>query len=288
MSHSLFRISVLILAVAVTACSSSTDSAEEGMVFFEGGSIMVGANDMQPNEYPEHQVKVDAFYISKSPVTVAEFRQFVKETGYVTKAEKFGNSGVFDVKTGEWNLVDGATWRYPFGKDEPEAKQDHPVTQVSWDDARAYCKWAGVRLPTEKEWEFAAKSGTDSGERFSWGNKLVTEAGFRANVWQGKFPDSMRVEDGYQYTSPVGAFGETKVGLTDMGGNVWEWTSSTYDLYKGNPYKINKDPKKKVIKGGSFLCDSTVCYGYRVAARNFNSRESATVNMGFRTAKDAR
>jgi sulfatase modifying factor 1 len=244
----------------------------------------MGADNTQPNEYPTHQVTVEAFYLGKSPVTVADFRTFVEETGYKTDAEKFSNSGVFDVQTGTWNLIDGANWRYPFGENEEKAKDNHPVTQVSWDDARAYCKWAGVRLPTEAEWEYAAK---DTENKFSWGNKLVTNAGFKANVWQGKFPDSMRVEDGYQYTSPVGAFGATKAGLTDMGGNVWEWTSSMYDLYQDNPYSFQPDEKKKVIRGGSFLCDSTVCFGYRVSARNFNSRESATVNMGFRTALNA-
>lgn len=269
----------------VTAGCGTDQPAHSDLVFFKGGSVTVGANDMQPNEYPAHTVSVEPFYLSKSPVTVAEFRKFVEATGYTTDAEQFGNSAVFDVQTGQWKLVDGANWRYPFGPAGQKAPPDHPVTQVSWNDARAYCEWAEVRLPTEAEWEYAARGGKNEGARFSWGNQLVTDARFQANVWQGKFPDSIAVEDGYLYTSPVGAFGETPGGLTDMGGNVWEWTADTYHLYEGNPYSFSPDPDKKVIKGGSFLCDSTVCFGYRVAARNFNARASATVNMGFRTAR---
>lgn len=280
------NIYIVITFLIFGACSTKTPKKPEGMVKFEGGTITIGANNTRPNEYPAHKVRVEPFYISKSPVTVAEFREFVKETDYVTDAEKFGNSGVFDVERGTWNLVEGANWKYPFGKGTKPAADDHPVTQVSWNDARAYCEWAGVRLPTEKEWEFAAKGGKDTRNRFSWGNELLTKAGYQANVWQGSFPDSMRVEDGYKYTSPVGVFGTTEAGLTDMGGNVWEWTSDTYDLYEGNTYPFQKNVTNKVIRGGSFLCDSTVCFGYRVTARNTNSRESATVNTGFRTAMD--
>ena len=266
---------------------TANEMPEKEMVYFEGGPISVGSEEGEMNEYPVHRVSVDPFYISEDLVTVAEFREFVESAGYVTEAEKFGNSGVFDVETGTWSLVEGADWREPFGPDGEAAKDDHPVTQVSWNDAAAYCKWAGARLPTEMEWEYAAKGGKDSDNRFSWGNELVSQAGFKANVWQGQFPDSASVEDGYLYTSPVGQFGETGDGLSDMGGNVWEWTGDTYRLYEGNRYKIKVDENKKVIRGGSFLCDSTVCFSYRVSARSFNTRESATFHMGFRIAKDA-
>lgn len=282
------RLSILLLTILgfITACSTQ-DQADTEMVYFEGGSVSVGSENGQMNEYPVHQASVDPFYISKNPVTVAEFREFVEATGYQTDAERFGNSGVFDVETGTWSLVEGASWKKPFGPQGELAKDDHPVTHVSWNDARAYCAWAGLRLPTEMEWEYAAKGGKDSDDRFSWGNKLVSNAGYGANVWQGHFPDSVSVEDGYLYTSPVGAFGQTKAGLSDMGGNVWEWTQDTYRLYDGNPYDLIVDSKKKVIRGGSFLCDSTVCFSYRVSARSFNTRESATFHMGFRTAKSA-
>lgn len=257
------------------------------MVYFEEGTVNVGSEEGEMNEYPVHKVKVEPFYISKDLVTVAEFREFVRATGYLTEAEKFGNSGVFDVETGTWSLVEGADWRHPFGPDGKAAKDDHPVTQVSWNDAVAYCDWAGVRLPTEMEWEYAAKDGKDSDNLFSWGNKLIHQSDFKANVWQGHFPDSVRVEDGYLYTSPVGEFGKTQKGLSDMGGNVWEWTHDTYRLYEGNPYQVPLDENRKVIRGGSFLCDSSVCFGYRITARSFNTRESATFHMGFRIAKGA-
>lgn len=276
----------LLFILLLLGCSDN-DMPASKMVYFEGETITVGSEEGEMNESPVHQVSVDPFYISENLVTVAEFREFVEATGYVTEAEKFGNSGVFDVETGTWSLVEGANWRQPFGPDGESAKDDHPVTQVSWNDAIAYCEWAGVRLPTEMEWEFAAKGGKDSNNRFSWGDELVSQTGFEANVWQGKFPDSLSVEDGYLYTSPVGVYGKTEAGLTDMGGNVWEWTSDTYRLYEGNRYRIPMDENKKVIRGGSFLCDSTVCFSYRVSARSFNTRESATFHMGFRTARDA-
>lgn len=276
----------LIFILLLMGCTGN-ETPDKEMVYFEGGTITVGSEEGEMNESPVHQVSVDPFYISENLVTVAEFREFVEATGYVTEAEKFGNSGVFDVETGNWSLVEGADWKQPFGPDGKVAKDDHPVTQVSWNDAVAYCEWAGVRLPTEMEWEFAAKGGNDSNNRFSWGNELVSKAGFEANVWQGKFPDSVSVEDGYLYTSPVGVYGKTEAGLTDMGGNVWEWTSDTYRLYEGNRYRVPLDENKKVIRGGSFLCDETVCFSYRVSARSFNTRESATFHMGFRIAKDA-
>lgn len=287
MKMNIRRYILSLTALLVAAACGRPAEPPADMVFFEGGTMTMGADDTQPNEYPAHPVTVSSFYLSGSPVTVAEFRTFAEETGYVTDAERFGNSAVFDVESGTWSLVEGADWRRPLGPGGPAAKDNHPVTQVSWNDARAYCEWAGVRLPTEAEWAFAARQGNKSGDRFSWGDELVQNAAYKANVWQGRFPDSVAVEDGYLYTSPVGAFGTTGAGLTDMGGNVWEWTQSTYKLYPGNPYPFAEDPKNKVIRGGSFLCDSTVCFGYRVTARNFNSRESATVNMGFRTARSA-
>ena len=275
------------LLVVASLWLASCSGTPKDMVYFSGGKITIGSNEGEMNEYPEHQAQVKGFYISKHPVTVAEFQEFVEATGYITQAEKFGNSGVFNIDSGKWSLVEGANWRYPLGENGPKAKPDHPVTQVSWKDAKAYCKWAGKRLPTEEEWEFAARNGGASSSRYSWGNKLVSHGEYRANVWQGHFPDSASVEDGHLYTSPVGAYGQTESGLTDMGGNVWEWSATTYHLYKGNPKAVYRDPNKKVVRGGSFLCDSTVCHGYRVSARSFNTKGSATINTGFRTAMTA-
>lgn len=283
----LFCILILVV-VAGGGCSKEVPDPPEGMVYMTGGLVTIGTDDGPMNEGPSYNTIVDPFYIDREPVTVAEFREFINNTGYQTEAEQFGNSAVFDIESGKWKLVEGADWEHPLGEDGPRAKPDHPVTQVSWKDARTYCRWAGRRLPTEEEWEFAARSGAASGDHFSWGNELMENDRYKANVWQGHFPDSMTVKDGYAYTSPVGAFGYTSSGLADMGGNVWEWTSDTYRLYEGNKFRVPDNKKLKVIRGGSFLCDSTVCFGYRVTAREFNSLESAAFHLGFRTVKNAK
>lgn len=271
---------------AASACDRERPGPPDGMVYLPGGTVTIGTDSGPMNERPAYQAAIQPFYIDKEPVTVGEFRRFAAETGYVTEAERFGNSAVFDVKTGEWILVEGASWKYPRGEGGPKAEDDHPATHISWNDARAYCAWAGARLPTEEEWEYAAKFAGAGETRFSWGNDLIEQNTYKANVWQGHFPDSVRVDDGYLYTSPVGAFGENAAGLSDMGGNVWEWTSDTYNLYEGNRFRVPADEKLKVIRGGSFLCDSTVCFGYRVTARNYNSRESAAFHLGFRTVRE--
>ncbi len=279
---------LVVLFGGFLACTQTPQNeSPKGMVYFEGGKIMIGSDDALPNEAPSFETKVSPFFIDKSPVTVAEFRAFVEETGYQTEAEEFGNSIVMNIKTGRWVLAEGANWKTPFGIGGPQAKDDHPVTQVSWNDAQAYSAWVGRRLPTEIEWEYAAKSGKNSGNKFSWGNELVENASYKANVWQGNFPIKNTEEDGFLYTSPVGEFGQNEAGVTDMGGNVWEWTSTNYGLYEGNIQSFNQNDDNKVIRGGSFLCHKEVCYGYRITARQFNSRESATFHMGFRTARSA-
>jgi sulfatase modifying factor 1 len=278
---------ILVIAGGVAGCMEQSADITDGMIRFAGGPFVVGTNSGQPNEGPAFETTVAPFFLDEHPVTVAEFRKFVKATGYVTEAEKFGNSGVFSVERGQWYLQDGATWEFPLGPGGPMASENHPVTQVSWNDAREYCRWAGKRLPTEVEWECAAASGLLQKSKYSWGDQLVLNNRFMANVWQGRFPDSASVQDGFLFTSPVGYYGKTASGLTDMGGNVWEWCSDTYAPYPGNAMPDSIDPEYKVIRGGSFLCDEKVCHGYRVTARGRNSRESATFHMGFRTAKDA-
>jgi formylglycine-generating enzyme len=280
----------IVFLLIFTSCNEHGDIRQppEGMVYFIGGEITIGADNTISNEGPAFRATVGPFFIDIHPVTVAQFNIFVQETGYVTDAERFGNSAVVNMKNGEWELIDGACWKYPFGRDGPPAPDDHPVTQVSWNDANTYARWTGRRLPTEIEWEYAAKSGKGNNDRYSWGNSLVKNGTYMANVWQGNFPDVNTLEDGFEYTSPVGAFGKTEAGLTDMGGNVWEWTADTYRLYEGNPYQFQENPASKVIRGGSFLCHKSVCWGYRTSARQFNSRESATFHMGFRTVKDVR
>lgn len=260
----------------------------KGMVYFDGGTITIGSEDGLPNEAPVFQARVSPFFIDKHPVTVEQFREFVKSTGYQTDAEKFGNSALFNFRTYTYELVDSVNWRHPLGKNASHAKDNHPVTHVSWNDARAYASWAGKRLPTEEEWEYAARGGKSSPERYSWGGQLADKEGkFHANVWQGTFPYLNTESDGYRFTSPVGEFGIISCGLSDMGGNVWEWCRDTYRLYEGNEQHFIVKDNLKTIRGGSFMCDSLVCHGYRVSARQYTSRETSNFHLGFRCAMDA-
>jgi len=255
-----------------------------GMVYFEGGSFMMGNNQGAPDQQPAHEQQVQPFYLDKHPVTVAEFRRFVEETGYSTDADSYGNAGVFLFDQGRWNLVDGANWEYPLGPSGPEAKDHHPVTQVSWRDARAYCKWAGKQLPTEKQWEYAAKNGGEMQERYPWGSNTVQADGqYQANVWQGNIQNS-KVADGFKLTSPVGHYGAHPSGLTDMAGNVWEWCRDLYHSYPGSQASIRENPKVRVIRGGSFFYDQAGADSYSVTYRSKNTTETSLFNLGFRCA----
>jgi sulfatase modifying factor 1 len=260
--------------------------SENEMIYFEGGTFLMGSNNGLPQESPVHQVTIKSFYIDKTPVTVAQFREFISKTGYKTEAEKFGDSGVYNMNTQNWELLRGATWSKPYGPSGPDAEKNHPVTHVSWNDAVAFAKWAGKRLPTEAEWEFAARSGRNSGNKFSWGNKLEVNGKYFANTWQGT-QQAPQTKDGYLYTSPVGVFGENEAGLTDMGGNVWQWCADTYKAYPGSPATIREDPNLKVIRGGSFFFDQYGEDSFSVSGRSVNSHETSLFNTGFRCAKDA-
>ena len=303
-----------LLFLLLIACTAPDPTPPEGMVYFEGGKATIGATDGLPNERPVFTTQVGDFYLDAHPVTVGEFRKFVEATGYQTEAEGYGDAGVFnvdklqqlvqdagyqvatmeklsyqgmyDLQSRGWELVPGAYWEYPLGPDYPKALDDHPVTQVSWNDAVAYAKWAGKRLPTEAEWEYAARSGTNATQQYSWGNELAPDGVFKANVWEGNFPIANNQADEYYYTSPVGAFGITDCGLSDMGGNVWEWCSDSYRPYVGNTDPFEFSETNKVIRGGSFLCDKSFCHGYRVSARTFCSAETALFHQGFRCARD--
>jgi sulfatase modifying factor 1 len=258
------------------------------MVYFAGGRTRIGSDDGEPAERPVFYADVAPFLLDVHPVTVAEFGRFVDATGYLTQAERLGSSGVFDVKTGAWGLVDGASWRRPLGPSAPPAPDDHPVTQVSWNDAVAYCRWAGKRLPTEVEWEHAARNGRNDGYRYAWGNELVVDGRYMANTWQGEFPHRNTVADDWLHTSPVGAFGRTPAGLTDMGGNVWQWCEDWFRPYAERDQPFTPDATSmKVLRGGSFLCDPKVCHGFRVSARGHSTPETGLVHVGFRCARDA-
>lgn len=256
------------------------------MVYMPSGSVIIGSEKGLYNEAPVFETEVEAFFIDKHPVTVAQFREFVQATEYVTQAERFGNSALFNYDILQYELIDSVNWEYPLGRDKPKAPDDHPVTHVSWNDANAYAKWQGKRLPSEIEWEYAARNAGKTNTQYSWGQRLVDNKGnYLANTWQGGFPINNTLADGYATTSPVGLFGITVCGLTDMGGNVWEWCNDTYNLYEGNSTFYTVDPEAKVIRGGSFMCDSLVCHGYRVSARQFTTSETSNFHMGFRCAK---
>lgn len=261
----------------------------DGMVFIEGGEFMMGTDGGMRNEEPSHSVRVSPFYMDKYEVTVGEFEKFVNETKYATEAERFGWSAVFDVGTGKWSGTKGAYWRNPDG-DGKRPSADEPVTQISWNDANAFAAWAGKRLPTEAEWEFAARGGL-IGKEYAWGDELRPDGSPAANWWQGSFPDNNTAEDGFVKRAPVGNFAANGYGLFDMGGNVWEWVADRYSetYYRNSPDTDPAGPNlgaERVLRGGSWMCSETFCSNYRVAARSYATPDSAMNNTGFRCVKD--
>jgi len=267
--------------------STGAPQPPPGMVYVPGGRTHIGAEDGTPAERPVFVADVQPFFLDIHPVTVAEFRRFADATGYVSEAEKLGDAGVLDFDTGQWRLVTGAHWRLPAGPGAPPAPDDHPVTQVSWNDASAYARWAGKRLPTEVEWEHAARGARDAPDRYSWGgDALIVDGRHRTNTWQGG-PERQGAGDGFVVTSPVGWFGATPLGLTDMGGNVWQWCEDWYRSYadRSKPFTAGQDAEK-VQRGGSFLCHREFCHGYRVSARSHSTPDTALFHTGFRCARD--
>ncbi len=259
----------------------------EGMIFIPGGWVEMGSHQGLPREQPVTPRQVQSFFMDISPVTVGEFRRFVNATNYVTDSEKFGDSGVFDKVQKTWILVPGAYWEYPLGPDGSKTPDNHPVTQVSWRDVQEYCKWAGKRLPLEAEWEHAARSAQNKRERYPWGTDLVVSNEYKANTWQGYFPQVNTVADGYEYTSPVGAFGKSPLGLMDMSGNVWEWCEEWYLPYGTDQSDFQPTQEsEKVIRGGSFMCDPSYCHGYRVSGRSGTTPETGLFHVGFRCVKN--
>ena len=258
-----------------------------GMVYVPGGETKIGSEDGTLQENPTFWVRVSPFLMDEHLVTVGDFRKFIQATYYITEADKFGDAGVFDENTKAWTLVKGANWEFPQGKNKPAAPENHPVTQVSWNDAMAYSKWAGKRLPTEIEWEHAARNAKNDRNIYPFGNEIIKDGKYKANVWQGTFPEKNKVLDGFATTSPVGYFGKTPLGLSDMTGNVWEWCADWKMSYEEMAAgKSPAETQEKAQRGGSFLCEPSWCHGYRVSGRSFSTPETALMHVGFRCVKD--
>ncbi|HVV51726.1 MAG TPA: formylglycine-generating enzyme family protein [Polyangia bacterium] len=309
-----------------TLSPSKTARAERlGMAWIPGGTFTMGSNDHYREEAPAHAETIEGFWIDRWPVTNALFRRFVEETGYLTQAEIAPDAAqypgadpallvpasvVFVKPAGRvdlrdvlnwWAFVPGADWRHPTGPGSSlDGLDEHPVVHVGIEDAAAYAGWAGKALPTEAEWEFAARGGLD-GATYAWGDELEPDGKPMANTWQGQFPYENLLADGYETTSPVGAFPPNGWGLYDMIGNVWEWTADWYAPSHREPEgsccgggdgrtarERSYDPTvplpipRKVIKGGSFLCAPNYCRRYRPAARMAQAIDTATCHLGFR------
>ena len=269
--------------VAAPVATQASEVSTENMVFFKGGTIRIGTDNGIPNEGPSFETQVAPFHLDKNLVSVADFRKFIEATGYKTEADNFGDSGVFLFDQAQWTLLKGANWEYPLGETKPKSVDNHPVTHVSWNDAQAYASWVGKRLPTEFEYEFAAKNGGDV--IYPWGNTVLKDGKHMANVWQGASVKEADPKDGFLLTSPIGHFGETPAGLTDMVGNVWQWTESIYEVYPGNPNKEPKNPNIRTTRGGAFMFDQAFEKSFTTTFRAKNSIDTSLFNTGFRCAK---
>ena len=284
----------------------------EHMAWVPGGSFQMGSEDFYPEERPVRRVEVEGFWMDEHPVTVREFRRFVRETDYVTVAERpldpadfpgadpaqlVPGSLVFRPSRGPvalddwrnwWAYVPGACWQRPEGPgSDTYTRGRHPVVQVAYEDAEAYATWAGKALPTEAEWERAARGGAE-GRTFAWGDEFAPGGRMMANTWQGEFPWENLLHDGYAGTSPVGSFPPNDYGLHDMVGNVWEWTVEPYsesddaDAPCCGPGRTDGHRPRRVIKGGSHLCAPSYCLRYRPAARQGEEVDTSTGHIGFR------
>src|SRR5688572_2848802 len=320
-------------AVLVIFRLASPPPSPPGMAWIPGGEFEMGTNaDLgRPEEKPAHRVRVRGFWMDETEVTNAQFRAFVDATGYKTTAEraptaeeilKLAPSGtppptpdklvagslVFRATSGAvdtrdyanwWHWTPGADWRHPEGPESSiDGRERHPVVHVSWEDAAAYAAWAGKRLPTEAEWEFAARGGR-AGKPYAWGDAPFSDENPQANIWQGEFPWKNTARDGFERTAPVKSFAPNGFGLYDMSGNVWEWCADWFDpeLYRGrktllvNPTGPEKAPgpayaARRVERGGSFLCHDAYCSRYRPTARHGGAPDTGMSHLGFRCVRD--
>ena len=288
-----------------------TSGSTAGMVRLDGGRFLMGTDYQEgfpsDGEGPVREVIVNPIYIDATPVTNEQFREFAEATSYRTESERLGWSFVFrghipaerfDELVDQtvpgirwWCKVSCADWRHPEGPDTTVAERSRiPVVHISWNDAAEYCRWAGKRLPTEAEWEYAARGGLEQ-KLYPWGDELTPGGRHLCNIWQGEFPDMDLAEDGYSAPAPVDAFPSNGYGLYSVTGNAWEWCGDWFDPgYHITATRVNPvgpgEGSAKVIKGGSYLCHRSYCNRYRVAARTSNTPDSATTNMSFRCVRD--
>ena len=278
-------------------------------VSVSGGEFVMGTDEAvlpQDGEGPARRVRLSDFLIHKYEVSNADFAAFVADTGYVTEAETFGNSFVLELLLSEevksgitqavmnapwWLPVEGASWKHPEGEDSViSGRQDHPVVHVSWKDATQFCEWVGGRLPSEAEWEYAARGGLQ-GRMFPWGNSPLPRGEHWMNIWQGEFPEENTAEDGFVGTAPVDSFPPNGYGLHNMAGNVWEWVGDWWSVRHTTDYQVDpQGPQSgmdKVKKGGSYICHPHYCYRYRCVARSQNTPDSSASNLGFRCVRDS-
>jgi formylglycine-generating enzyme required for sulfatase activity len=323
-----FAASFLLFRYAPGVSTTPPGVGTEGMVWIPGGTFVRGSdNPHMQDARPTHRVKVDGFWMDRTAVTNEEFARFVDATGYVTVAERTPRAEDFPGAPPEnlvagamvftppdhpvplnnhlqwWSYVKGASWRHPHGPgSDLKGKDKHPVVQIAWNDAVAYARWAGKRLPTEAEFEFAGRGGLE-GKRYAWGDELKPGDRWMANIWQGKFPHRNTEEDGFRETAPVGSFPANGYGLFDIAGNVWQWCSDWYrhDYYAtlaAGPQPVenpagpgnSSDPiepgvAKRVMRGGSYLCTDQYCTAYEAGARGKGDPDSGADHLGFRCVK---
>lgn len=321
--------------VAPTPPSPANSGSTEGMVKIPAGTLNMGGDNEQadPNEFPKHKVTIKSFWMDATEVSNAQFKEFTDATGYLTVAERpivwedivntlppgtpkppdsvLQPGALVFHKTAQpvrlddvsqwWKWTIGANWKHPEGPESDlKGKMDHPVVQIAWEDAMAYAQWAGKRLPTEAEWEWAARGGLEN-MVYPWGNEPLENGQDKANFWQGMFPYDNQLSDGFMGTAPIGSFPANPYGLYDMAGNVWEWCSDWFDFnYYKNPEAVQANTlgpnrafnpnmpyqQEKVVRGGSFLCNEGYCSGYRNARRMGSTPDTGLNHTGFRCVRD--